>query len=43
VDEQNVAEDDVKEYNMEDVGKDANAVDDKDDVDDNVDDNDDDD
>jgi hypothetical protein len=36
-----VAEDDVKEYNMEDVGKDANEVDGEDDVDDNVDDNDD--
>jgi hypothetical protein len=38
LDEHHVAEDDVKEYNMEDVGKDANEVDDKVDMDDNVDD-----
>jgi hypothetical protein len=38
LDEHHVAEDDVKDYNMEDVGKDANEVDDEDDVDDNVDD-----
>jgi hypothetical protein len=41
LDEHHVAEDDVKEYNIEDVGKYSNEVDDKDDVDDNVDDNDD--
>jgi hypothetical protein len=41
LDEHHVAEDDVKEYNMEDVGKDANEVDGGDDVEDNVDDDDD--
>jgi hypothetical protein len=41
LDEHHVAEDDVKEYNMEDVGKYANEVDDEDDVDYNVDDDDD--
>jgi hypothetical protein len=43
LDEHHVAEDDVKEYNMEDMGKNANEVDDQDDVDDNVDVDDDDD
>jgi hypothetical protein len=41
LDEHHVAEDDVKEYYMEDLGKDANEVDDEDDVDNNADDDDD--